>query len=58
MVKDRMRKITFVVIGATIASPAFAGDIPIPGPEEGIGIAALAALGAGYVFLKKRIGNR
>ncbi len=58
MVKDQLPKISFVLIGAAIASPAYAGVIPVPGPEEGMGFAALAALGAGYVFLKKRIGNR
>lgn len=57
MVKDQLLKVSFVLIGAAIASPAYAG-VAIPGPEEGMGIAALAALGAGYVFLKKRIRSR
>lgn len=41
------------VVSASIATPAFAGS-PVPGPEAGVGLAAMLLAGAGYVFLRRR----
>lgn len=35
------------------ASPAIAGA-PVPSPEIGAGLAAMALIGAGYAFLRRR----
>ena len=37
-----------------LASPAFAGSIPVPSPEIGAGFAAMALIGTGYAFLRRR----
>jgi hypothetical protein len=39
------------------ASPALAG-IATPAPEDGIGLAALALVGTGYMYLKRRLSRR
>ena len=38
------------------ASPALAG-LPAPGPEAGIGLAAMSLVGTGYYFLKQRLNR-
>jgi MYXO-CTERM domain-containing protein len=38
---------------AAVATPAFAGT-PAPSPEIGAGLAAMALVGAGYAFLRRR----
>ena len=38
---------------AAVSAPAFAG-LPAPSPEIGAGIAAMAVIGAGYAFLRRR----
>jgi hypothetical protein len=38
---------------AALGSPALAG-FPAPSPEIGAGIAAMALIGAGYAFLRRR----
>lgn len=38
---------------ATMATPAFAGSA-VPSPEIGAGIAAMALIGAGYAYLRRR----
>lgn len=43
-----------VTILLTIPTAAFAGVPPTPGPEAGVGAAAMAAVAAGYLFLKRR----
>jgi hypothetical protein len=39
------------------AAPAIAG-IPVPAPEAGIGLGAMALIGTGYLYLKRRISRR
>ena len=39
---------------AAVSAPAFAGVVPVPSPEIGAGIAAMAVIGAGYAFLRRR----
>jgi len=39
------------------AGPAIAGNL-VPEPEAGIGIGAMALLGTGYLYLKRRISSR
>ena len=50
----RTRLIFAAAIAAIPASPAFAGMAVAPGPEAGAGLAALAALGAGYTWMRAR----
>lgn len=38
---------------ATVAAPAFAGTA-VPSPEIGAGIGAMALIGAGYAYLRRR----
>jgi len=46
-------KIALFASIAAIATPAFAG-VPTPSPEIGAGIAAMAVIGAGYAYLRRR----
>lgn len=46
-------KLLFLAIGLTLPTAAMAG-MPIPGPEAGVGIGAMAALAIGYAVLKRR----
>lgn len=46
-------RILFAAAIAAIAGPAHAG-FAAPTPEAGAGLAALAMLGAGYAWLRKR----
>ncbi|MEA3030436.1 MAG: hypothetical protein QOJ53_2007 [Sphingomonadales bacterium] len=39
------------------AAPAMAG-MGIPAPEAGIGLGAMALIGTGYLYLKRRISRR
>lgn len=48
----------FILSLATLAaSPAIAGAGPVPVPLAGVGIGAVIVLGAGYRFLRRRIGR-
>lgn len=47
-------KLLFLAIGLTLPTAAMAGTPPIPGPEAGVGIGAMAALAIGYAVLKRR----
>ncbi len=38
---------------SALAAPAFAGTV-VPSPEIGAGLAAMAVIGAGYAFLRRR----
>jgi hypothetical protein len=38
------------------ASPALAG-IVAPGPEAGVGLAAMSVVGTGYFYLKQRLNR-
>ena len=38
------------------AAPAIAG-IPVPAPEAGVGLGAMALVGTGYLYLKRRISR-
>ena len=38
---------------AAVSAPAFAG-LTVPSPEIGAGLAAMAVIGAGYAFLRRR----
>lgn len=38
------------------ATPVYAG-VPVPGPEAGMGLGAMAIVGAGYLYLKKRLNR-
>lgn len=52
----RISTIGFGLAALVIASPAFAGVVSTaPGPEAGIGIGALAALGVSYSYLRNRM---
>ena len=37
-----------------LTGPAFAG-VAVPAPEAGIGLGAIALIGAGYLYLKRRV---
>jgi hypothetical protein len=39
---------------ALAADPAWAGALPVPGPELGAGLPALALFGAGYWLIRRR----
>ncbi|MFN3468492.1 MAG: hypothetical protein ACK4Z7_02220 [Novosphingobium sp.] len=51
-----MNRIAFFAVAVAVpAAPALAGlPIGVPGPEAGVGLGALAALGAGYAWMRKR----
>ena len=46
-------KLALTAALAALATPAFAGST-VPAPEIGAGIAAMALVGAGYAFLRRR----
>lgn len=52
---NRIEKIAFGVALLATASPAFAGDAPVPAPIAGVGIGAVVLVGIGYRALKRRI---
>jgi len=39
-----------------LTGPALAG-IPVPAPEAGVGLGAMALIGTGYLYLKRRISR-
>jgi hypothetical protein len=43
-----------LAVGALAAGPAWAGALPVPGPELGAGLPALALFGAGYWLIRRR----
>ena len=51
-------KCIFLLAFLSVASPAFAGDLPVPGPDAGIGLGAMALLGLGYAAMRKFIRGR
>ncbi|MES2700696.1 MAG: hypothetical protein V4647_13890 [Pseudomonadota bacterium] len=52
----RLSTVGFVLAALTIAVPAAAGTVvPVPGPEAGVGLGALAALGVSYAFLRAKL---
>ena len=53
-----MTRIEKVVLGLALvsaASPAFAGENPVPAPIAGVGLGAVILAGIGYRALKRRI---
>ena len=55
---NRIEKLSFAVVLASLAAPAFAGDsVPVPGPVAGVGVGAVLLIGLGYRALKNRIGR-
>ena len=52
---SRLDVLAATVAIVTFADPAFA--VQVPGPDAGMGIGALAAIGIGYRALKWRIGR-
>ena len=48
----KLKMVLFAGVAA-MASPAFAGS-PVPSPEIGAGLAAMAVIGAGYAYLRRR----
>ncbi|WP_161486513.1 hypothetical protein [Parasphingorhabdus sp.] len=52
-------KLKIAMVGTMLLSsaPALAG-MPIPSPEAGAGLASMAIIAAGYIYLRKRIGRR
>lgn len=40
-----------------LSTPAIAGNT-VPSPEAGAGLASMAIIAAGYIYLRKRIGRR
>ena len=49
-------KILFVLAAASVAAPAMAGT-SVPSPEAGAGLASMALLAGGYLYLRKRLGR-
>jgi hypothetical protein len=54
-----MRKLSIFAAAATagifaLAGPAIAG-VAVPAPEAGIGLGAMALIGTGYLYLKRRV---
>ncbi len=47
-----------VVLSMVPVSPAWAGVVAVPGPEAGVGIGALAALGAAYAWMRFRTDRK
>ncbi|WAT18977.1 hypothetical protein OZN62_05255 [Aurantiacibacter sp. MUD11] len=48
-------RLFFIAAAITVpTAPALAGVVAAPGPEAGIGLGALAALGAGYTWMRAR----
>lgn len=41
---------------AAFSAPVYAG-VAVPGPEAGMGLGAMAIVGAGYLYLKKRLNR-
>ena len=54
---DRSFVFCALLLSAFVATPAYAGA-PVPTPEAGAGLAAMALMGAGYYYLKRRTGRR
>lgn len=52
---DRIERIVLGLALVALASPAFAGDVPVPAPIAGLGIGAVLLAGIGYRALKSRI---
>lgn len=50
---DMKLKIALFASLAAMATPAFAGAV-VPSPEIGAGLAAMAVIGAGYAYLRRR----
>lgn len=46
-------KLFLSAVLAAFSTPALAGVV-VPGPEAGAGLAAMAMVGAGYIFLRRR----
>lgn len=57
IVMDRSFVFCALLLSAFVATPAYAGA-PVPTPEAGAGLAAMALMGAGYYYLKRRTGRR
>lgn len=53
----KLAAITALVAMIPLA-PAYAGVAAVPGPEAGVGLGALAALGIGYAFMRRRAGGK
>lgn len=52
----RLSTVGFVFAALVIAVPASAGMVnPAPGPEAGVGLGALAALGVSYAVLRAKL---
>ena len=46
-------KVALFASFAALSTPALAGSV-VPSPEIGAGLAAMAVIGAGYAFLRRR----
>jgi hypothetical protein len=57
--KRNVMKLKFSMLATMVlmSSPAFAGN-NVPSPEAGAGLASMAIIAAGYIYLRKRIGRR
>jgi hypothetical protein len=53
----RIEKISFALVLAAMAEPAFAGLRGAPAPIAGVGIGAVVLVGIGYRALKSRISR-
>lgn len=52
----RFSTIVFGLAAVALATPALAGTVvTAPGPEAGVGLGALAALGVSYAFLRGKL---
>jgi hypothetical protein len=54
---NRIEKISFGVMLAGLAGPAFASAPAVPAPIAGIGVGAVVLLGLGYRALKGRLSR-
>ena len=54
---NRIERISFGILLASLATPAFAGLAAVPAPIAGVGVGAVLLLGLGYRALKGRIGR-
>ena len=51
----RIETISFGIVLAALASPAFAGTAGAPAPVVGVGVGAVVLVGLGYRALKARV---
>lgn len=53
--KHRLFDLAALAALAAVASPAFAGEPVAPGPEAGVGLAAMGAIAIAYAAMRRRM---